>query len=611
MQPKRKPLVLALVALAALLLLALLWVLGGGGDGRKARRGERAGDRAAAEDPRVERPEDVARQGEAPEPAEVEPLAAAVRPDPRGGPPSVDPGRGPGAYAFGLVVRVLDGNDHALPGARVFLGPLAHTLDKVGVAGLDGTVVVPLRAHVERLELALAAVGPRRTWSGLRRVEVVAGEAREIRLVMPREQVAERSADGSVELLRRAVRDGAPAERIARMVDRMEEQWAGRSPAGILASPQASQEDGACLFAARGSSGGGEAFRASWEELMSRYAEPSESASRPVLRGRLIDAGGLEAAGALVALGRRAGEVEHVAPADELGRYEVAAPAGEWHVDAGGGPWGRAGAEVSLHGDGLRLDLVLDRGAELQGDLFDAHGEPLAGWTLELVGETRALEWSAVAAVGHDGRYAFPNVGAGDLTLLVRSTADMEAFPWADLPVDAGLGWTPLVLPDEAPAVLDLRVRPVPGRSRREEPPALRLWQRATGRGIFVDRARPIAVPPGEYELEVGTEEGGWSVRRFSLSPGEEKQLDVRPLEGGTVTWTQSFVRVRSELELVELRPDVNSLVARWSVRPERVTRLPAGVYEVTAVVEGVPRRRVRFEVEEGKEHSVPLPVVE
>ncbi len=580
-------------------------------------------------------------EGERPAPeSELEVPAPELEPEPTAPSqeaPSLargDRGRGPGAFELELRFVAVDADDHPLAGADVLFAPVRHRLNVVGITDQDGRFTFEWNAHVPEMEVVFALRGRSDTWSGLRVFRAATGVPTELRVALPGERnFAKQESTRSAYWLREEL-----------MRERYLEDARGDVPPSLSRVPFLGSEGGRPLFVARASASGGggpqhDAFQRQWRELaqfqsdLARFQKrtpilvPAAPGSGARLSGTVTDAFGRPAEGALVVL---SDDPEHEGRigvhTDAAGHYEIPdIEPGTWNARAGGGEFGRGTHFGSLFLREVRSwDFVLDRGVELAGVVFDSRSRPLEGWSLELEGHGSEMLWNDFAHAGEDGGFSVANVGedleGSALSLHVRPRGDTADLPLATFDVADPLVWRDIVIDEQelAPLVLS-------GLGRLEDDDVVvRVWQEASDRGRFVElgtESTHVVVAPGSYVVELGSAMQGWSERRVFLEPLEPLLFTPRLPRGGLVEWIDTATpRSREDVDdamkkrrglryqLLELREDVNSLVAAFTGHPREPMRLPAGVYELVAFEDELPIERVAFTVEDGRDVGVLVP---
>ncbi len=623
----RKRILWAVLAAVVLVLLCLFWI------GRIAP--EREGTTV---DPVANAPRDEPRNEVPAPPQEFAQLVADEAPDPpaiehrapkeRGDAPAVPAvGRGSGPYRFTLDVTVVDGFDHPLVGAVVYLAPRLHRLDVAGVTDPAGRLALVWHGHLPDMDTTVAVAGPAGSWSGLVRVQSTADVPLALRLQLPTEKRFEDPAEIERRLLNRFHRP--ELERESPLNDERGDRAAGgRLPVALERAPALSRAGGEWLFVsdpAGSAEAALEEFLASWRELL-RHRElggitPVSSTQGDGARvvGSVLDVLGRPAVGALLAIGEDPAFGQHGTYTDDAGRYVLDdVRPGTWYVRAGGGEHGRASTFGSVFaGETVGWDFALEPGSEVAGELLDAQSAPLADAWIELVGEEPGSSWNDFARTDENGRFVFHDVGDGARELRVHprlpvrtGTAPPNHLPSFAVTVDVESRFAALRDPGLATGQLLMRFPEGERTDDDQDVVEARVWQLETRRGVFALPSRGRAqlfLPPGAYLVELGSARRGWTERRVQLAAGESQKVDLHLPAGGSVAWIDERAKKTLDYRLIELRDDVNSLVATFSDRLPQHFALPAGQYELQAVENGVAAHAIPFPVEDGRETVVTL----
>ena len=314
------------------------------------------------------------------------------------------------------------------------------------------------------------------------------------------------------------------------------------------------------------------------------------------IRGRVTGADGAPAEGAWVRLLRPAtGRTMDSDRAALGGLFELEVDeVGSYELRAGGGVFGQASRPLTVTAEDLGAELswdpLLDRGREITGRLVDGSGQPLKGFTVEFQSAHDPGWGDVTLAAGGD--FALPNLPGGGRLLLTA--------PGSRLPAHV----VPGVWPDGAPLELELSAAQLAtgaveldaSWAEREARPEVRLWQLATGRGLWMSleppaepaddqpgRYRQAGLPPGTYRATAGSLARGYAdLGLFEVVADETTLLAPPPLPApGRLTWepVDDGPSEGAVWMLLHRGPAVDHVVAENALLRPMTDALPAGAY--------------------------------
>jgi len=425
-------------------------------------------------------------------------------------------------FEFELELTLLDHLDRSDAATAVFASPAGGTLNLVGWTDVNGRFTLRTRAWSARTELDVALGAD----SVVHRVALTGGKQSLVLRTPPLPRIT-RNGETLVE--------PDEATRLARSVEiistRLRSTHASSDTTGHLTflepflahdAREASDDPNAPPDAMS------EIFEENFAEIADytvRVEGSDKGAPAPKCRvaGVVLDSDGAARAGVVVSL-RRADEGGWSSrTTDERGSFEFERlEPGEYVVQASGDELGAAHGRLSITaGQRATWDARLERGEVFEGELVDAAGRPLRGWSVEVEGARGA----DLARTDENGRFVLANAPSGALRVLARPIV-LPAVPplvladgayaahgkrkfTLELAAAKPLGELRLVIPelaDEADEPTSSSSTPKPRRNFE-----VRAWRIDSQRGVDPLWSNPTDNPrslramllPGEYRVEV------------------------------------------------------------------------------------------------------------
>lgn len=294
-------------------------------------------------------------------------------------------------HEFQLDVYASSSVDLPAQGVRVLAGPDAHALNLVGTTDRDGKLTFKWRGAKPEMDIVFGDAGIN---GMLQRVRVVAGEPMQVGLrQLGRGQAQARTlfitAEGGHSMLWRAPSEYAEAIE--------EEDGFSRWVSPTLTAKETVEV--------------AESAETGFDGVFGYAAELDDAEKGSITITVRNAAGELQPKATVIAYAA-SGRIARRMQTDEAGVAEFDLPPGEHQFRAGGGDFGLAFETFELiAGARSNWEARLDRGHELVGQLVDAAGEPLAGWTVRAFsGDAQTGAWIDMTKTDAEGRYSIPNV---------------------------------------------------------------------------------------------------------------------------------------------------------------------------------------------------------
>jgi hypothetical protein len=340
------------------------------------------------------------------------------------------------------------------------------------------------------------------------------------------------------------------------------------------------------------------------------------------LRVRVRDPLGYEAPDAHVVV------CSGAATADMIERHEGSAVianlyAGTYQVLAWAPNRGFVQQEVTIRGPTTELELQLQLGACVRGRVVDARANPIA--RARVLWKDDFGQWRNDVLTDEHGQFVLANLPPGPGSVWACVDDRNAKMPAAGLRA---------VLPDSAEVSLTIERDTCHGALRvspqlaADIPPAhltARIWHVESGLGLHLQDYDETAttrsardLPAGHYDVDYGTPEIGWhsAGRHFvdgihltdlgGISTPEPAR--VRFVRNGNATPMNPTLAAPSlQLEVVELRRELNLAIPTPTLDGSNETLLPAGEYAVAWRTEANPWHFRRFSAKAGEHATIEL----